>query len=226
MIRRSDLDGSSDADLITGLGSPYGLALRRGVAIGNMVWGDDDGNGSLNGAEAGIGSVTLYLYPEGSTPGDGSEVMSTTTDVAGTYVFSDVSPGKYFVAIDTSVGSVGVYTRSSTGGGHDPDMTGDHTAASGDDGTVSAVPGFVVSQVFTATAGAQTTSDTGDPAWYPDNSSYMTIDFGFTNDPTAVVLVKAATDQGPPILLLITLPGLAVLALAGLAIWRRRAAGR
>ena len=54
------------------------------------------------------------------------------------------------------------------------------------------VPGKVVSQVFSATVGGQSDmTDTGDPAdWDPefDNSSYMTIDFGFTSPPNAVTL--------------------------------------
>jgi hypothetical protein len=39
-------------------------------------------------------------------------------------------------------------------------------------------------------------SDSGDPPGYPDASAYMSIDFGFTNGPTGVVL-KDIEASGP-----------------------------
>ena len=120
--------------------------------------------------------------------GDDTLVRTTTTAGGGFYLFI-VPPGSYYVAVVSSSAPL-AGLNSSTGGAHNPDTSGDHPAASGDDGVPGIVPGKVVSQVFSATVGGQSTSDTGDPAdWTEfDNSSYMTIDFGFTSPPNAVTL--------------------------------------
>ena len=118
--------------------------------------------------------------------GDDTLVRTTTTAGGGFYLFI-VPPGSYYVAVVSSSAPL-AGLNSSTGGAHNPDTTGDQPAANGDDGRPGIVSGKIVSQVFSATVGGQTTADTGDPAGWNDNSSYMTIDFGFTSPPNAVTL--------------------------------------
>ncbi len=210
------------------------------VAIGNFVWHDSDGNSAFNGSEEGIDGVMLKLYRD--SDGDGvcepdsdTEVATTTTSGGGFYQFLNVDPSTssdattyYCVAVVKST-VPHEYDYSSVGGAQNPDATGDHDAANGDDGIP--VGGYVISQPFPATVHGQTnTGDTGDPMGYDDNSAYMTVDFGFlTQDdynimilPNAIRLsgMNARSDAGLWVL------GLLALVLAGLTtfIWQRRQA--
>ena len=78
---------------------------------------------------------------------------TTTTAGGGFYLFI-VPPGSYYVAVVSSSAPL-AGLDGGTGGTHNPDTSGDHPAASGDDGVPDIVPGKVVSQVFSATVGGQ-----------------------------------------------------------------------
>ena len=76
-------------------------------SIGDTVWFDTDGNGLLDGTEAGIPGVTVAL--------GGPVVATTTTDSAGAYLFSDLPAGDYAVSvgagpIGTVLTTVGTFT--------------------------------------------------------------------------------------------------------------------
>ena len=174
------------------------------VAIGNLVWYDANGNSKFD-SEDGIKDVTLKLYQDSNgngvcEPGSDTEIASDSTDADGHYLFENVTPStasadtKYCVAVLKST-VPSEYNYSSEGGDHNPDTTGDHDAENGDDGVP--VGGYVISQPFAATVGGQTTTDSGDPAGYDDNSSYMTVDFGFLkDDPTALTLQDMNAERG------------------------------
>ncbi len=65
-------------------------------AIGDTVWVDINGDGVQDAGEEGIAGVTVTLtLPDGTT-------VTTTTDAEGNYLFSDLPPGDYTVAVDVS----------------------------------------------------------------------------------------------------------------------------
>ncbi|HBL26475.1 MAG TPA: hypothetical protein DD490_06540, partial [Acidobacteria bacterium] len=72
----------------------FGFCPVRG-SLGDLVWQDDDGDGSLNGAEAGIPDVFVELLD-----GGGVVIDSVLTDFAGNYTFSNLDAGTYTVRID------------------------------------------------------------------------------------------------------------------------------
>jgi len=81
-------------------------------SIGDTVWLDADGNGWMNGSEAGIAGVRVFL----TTPGTAGAV-ETTTDANGKYLFADLVAGSYDVAVDittapadTTLTTVGAFT--------------------------------------------------------------------------------------------------------------------
>ena len=63
-------------------------------SIGDTVWFDTDGNGLLDGGEAGIPGVTVAL--------GGPVVATTTTDANGLYSFTDLPAGAYAVTVGTA----------------------------------------------------------------------------------------------------------------------------
>ena len=60
-------------------------------SIGDTVWFDTDGNGLLDGTEAGIPGITVAL--------GGPIVATTTTAADGTYTFGDLPAGTYVVTV-------------------------------------------------------------------------------------------------------------------------------
>jgi hypothetical protein len=174
------------------------------VAIGNFVWHDADADSMWTSGENGIDGASVGLYldrngngvcePEGA---DSPAVMSTTTD-SGVYRFLGVTPSDagdastcYCVAV--SKASI-PYTNSSAGGGQSPDAAGDHWQPQGDDG----VPfgNDVVTRPFCATLHGSVANDLDDPNGYPDDSSYMSIDFGFHSAPNSITMLNIAPESG------------------------------
>ena len=211
--------------------TPTATPVADKVAIGNFVWNDANRNSRWDSGESGISGVTLNLYRDSNgngvcEPGSDTQVDTTATSNGGFYAFKNLTPSTvgnpstfYCIAIPKS--SV-TFTHSSDGGAHNPDATGDQNQASGDDGVPKG--SYVVSQPFPATLNGQTnTSDTDDPADYPDASSYMTIDFGFHNGPTEVTLEKVkATDNQSTFTFALLLILLSIAALGGKIIFSRQ----
>ena len=79
----------SDSDL-----SHYTGVVPARSTIGDTVWVDLDGSGTQNGTESGIENVTVTL----SGPASGS----TVTDANGNYLFSQLPPGDYTIAVDAA----------------------------------------------------------------------------------------------------------------------------
>ncbi|MFH1756059.1 MAG: SdrD B-like domain-containing protein [Candidatus Latescibacterota bacterium] len=63
-------------------------------SLGDFVWEDMDADGIQDAGELGVAGVTVELY-QGC--GASSPVASTTTDANGNYLFSNLTPGDYFV---------------------------------------------------------------------------------------------------------------------------------
>ncbi|MFO0937549.1 MAG: SdrD B-like domain-containing protein [Gemmataceae bacterium] len=64
------------------------------LSLGNLVWNDANNNGLVDVGEAGIPNVTVRLMDSGN-----SVLATTTTDGTGHYLFPDMLPGTYHVAV-------------------------------------------------------------------------------------------------------------------------------
>ncbi len=88
-------------------------------SIGDSIWLDEDGDGIQDAGEDGIANVTVYLCEAGVSPCDATTAIATTTsDANGDYIFDDVPPGDYTVAVDTSTLPTGLTNQTG-----DPDST-------------------------------------------------------------------------------------------------------
>ncbi len=81
----------------------YDFGLANLMRIGNLVWNDSNGNGTLDPGESGISGVTVKLFQDngnGTFDAAGDTVVATTvTDSSGRYYFNSITPGKYFVQV-------------------------------------------------------------------------------------------------------------------------------
>jgi len=94
----------SDADLATGktivttlIANENDITWDAGVylnvaSIGDVVWDDANEDGIQDGGEPGIENVTVNLYLSDDTPSG-----TTTTNVSGAYIFTNLTPGDYYV---------------------------------------------------------------------------------------------------------------------------------
>ena len=90
---------------ITGIDFGYARDASTG-SIGDRVWLDSDGDGIQDGAETGLGGVTVELYdpgPDGAVGGGDDVLVDTaTTDSNGNYVFPGLGADTYYAQLDTS----------------------------------------------------------------------------------------------------------------------------
>ena len=87
-----------------------------GSAIGDLVWGDADGDQTLNGGEAGIGGVVLQLTESGSDGIHGTtddlDFGTQTTAADGSYLFDGLPAGDYRVSLDEDTLPATIRTRT------------------------------------------------------------------------------------------------------------------
>ncbi|MCH7228766.1 SdrD B-like domain-containing protein, partial [Haloferula sp. A504] len=123
----------------------FGYSL--GASIGDFVWEDADGNGVQDSGEPGLGGVQVTLF---NAVGDGI-VATTTTAADGSYDFSGLLPGTYYLGFAAASG----YERT--------------RADQGTDSTDSdAVAGTGRTADFSLTSGE--TNDTLDAGYYQTGS--------------------------------------------------------
>ncbi|NQT89321.1 SBBP repeat-containing protein, partial [bacterium] len=103
----TDFDpGPGAFDLAAPVDSFFVLRLSpRPVTIAGTVWNDLDGDGSRDGGDTGIDGATVILFHDN---GDGvfepggadAQLASRLTAGGGTYSFTDLMPGHYWVDVD------------------------------------------------------------------------------------------------------------------------------
>jgi hypothetical protein len=156
-------DGDADPD--TNLSVDFGF--YRPLSLGDLVFNDLNNNGVVDAGEAGIPNVPVQLLTAGGTP-----IATTTTDDTGRYLFGNLAPGDYVVAI-TPPG--GFLSSSGTNGGatgpFEPAPDPDANVNGDDNGT--AVGTLIVSAPVTLTLGGEPTGD-GDA----DPDTNLSVDFG------------------------------------------------
>ena len=113
--------GENDTSLDAGF---YNLA-----SLGDFVWLDEDGDGIQDAGENGIGGVVVNLLD-----GNMNFLDTTTTAADGSYDFSALQPGEYFVefvAPDTPAGSTAGLTFSPKNQGADDAVDSDADTVTG-----------------------------------------------------------------------------------------------
>ncbi|MFT3878980.1 MAG: SdrD B-like domain-containing protein [Gemmatales bacterium] len=92
-------DGASGGNFI------YPFTIRTASISGN-VWRNDNGNGTIDSGEPGIGSVGVVLHgfgPDGLiNTGDDTIVANATTSATGAYSFLNLASGSYYVTVNTA----------------------------------------------------------------------------------------------------------------------------
>ena len=183
------LPGEAVTDVDAGIVMPY--------SIGNLVWLDANNNGLNDPEEGVVANVLLYLF-DAST---GFVIDTTVTDVNGKFVFTNLTPGDYFVECILPVGitSSNDLASSSTPNAVDND----------DNGVGLTSADKIQSSIITIVDGA---GNPGDPNWIEtdhgqpinggiDNTSnpkaYYTLDFGLQHKlDCSVPLVQYAITNG------------------------------
>lgn len=74
----------------------------NGLRLGNQVWNDRDGDGKRDLNEPAIANATVNLYTDNngdSLPDTQEPIAITTSDASGKYLFTNLAPGRYIVAV-------------------------------------------------------------------------------------------------------------------------------
>ncbi len=101
------------------------------ASLGDFVWVDLNGNGCQDAGEPGLPNVTVTLFR-----GNGTQVAQTTTGADGKYLFSNLTPGSYYVTFGQPSGFT--FTSTKTCGN---DATDSDAAANGQTAPVTLADG-------------------------------------------------------------------------------------
>ncbi|HNL97926.1 MAG TPA: SdrD B-like domain-containing protein, partial [Accumulibacter sp.] len=181
---------AADSDVINGGGWMENTTLTSGeddrtwdagimqprASIGNYVWEDSNFNGVQDAGESGLGGVTVKLLNSG-----GSVVGTTTTDAAGQYLFSNLTPGDYKVQV---VAPGGYYATWSNIG--DDALDSDIVLT---DGSMSLTTLSAGENDLTWDAGLYRKAEIGDRVWL-DNNGNGVQDAGETGVANVTVSLK------------------------------------
>ena len=170
------------------------------ACIGNRVWDDTTKNGLQDGGESGINNVGVNLIwggPDGII-GNGDDKTYTTTTAtvsgnAGAFSFCGLTPGTYQPIVPTPPAGQPYATFYQTGSGSNPFIDSDGiqpTPAGQTDGPVITLTGTT-----NLVTGENGPGNSTFPNNYPDNQANVSVDFGFSNTPLAVVLVAFEVNQ-------------------------------
>ncbi|HNP87308.1 MAG TPA: SdrD B-like domain-containing protein [Kouleothrix sp.] len=155
------------------------------LSLGNLIWHDQNDNGTFDTGEPGIANVVVSLYAS-----DGATlIMTTTTDLAGNYLFSNLAPGDYIVEIDRTSPALSGFVSSTDL----PTSTTPNGNVDSDDNGVLVTATTVRSAPITLVGG---TEPNDDPAQPPGNANQNnTLDFGFYHPLSLGNLVWADTNN-------------------------------
>ncbi|MBK7764288.1 MAG: hypothetical protein IPI46_13245 [Bacteroidetes bacterium] len=186
-------DNNSDANKITGNSPVFSIQTNGAgllkdnntidagyvltLSLGNSVWNDLNKNGVKDGAEPGLSGASVKLYNDVNNDGvpDGAAIATTTTNASGLYIFNELLPGNYLVGVTPPApGSGNNFVSSVTGQEVNPNLDVDNN----DNGIITA-GGETLSGTITLLGGTEPTGETPNNGIAADNSSNLTIDFGF-----------------------------------------------
>ncbi|MCB8925924.1 MAG: carboxypeptidase regulatory-like domain-containing protein [Ardenticatenaceae bacterium] len=167
------------------------------LTLGNFIWLDNNENSLIDSGEPGVGGVVVYLLDGNGNPvlhPVTNQPISTTTNQAGFYQFTNLYPGEYRVLVGAenfqSGGALEGYWSSP--GAVDPDDNSDV-----DDNGLDEVEPWntgIVSEPVSLNYDQE--PDNNDDTDDNDNTN-LTVDMGFVGTPTAVTLTSfSATNLG------------------------------
>jgi protocatechuate 3,4-dioxygenase beta subunit len=174
-------DDAADSDPVGGVVS--NVSVTAGVAnntidagfvqsilnVGNVVWYDQNNDGTKQATESGVAGATVRLYKDDNNDNvaDGAAIATTTTSATGVYNFASLAPGNYIVGVVIPAG----YAVVATNGG-DPDNNTDND----NNGTNTSVAGEVRSNAVSLAVGAEpATAVDGD-----GTNGNLAVDFALT----------------------------------------------
>jgi len=157
------------------------------IAVGNVVFNDLNNNGRHDVGE-GMNGVTVQLFPQGANPLVDTPTAATTTAADGTYLFSNLSPGTYFVFLPpTNFGTAAPLDVLVSIGGTPGYLRDDDNGDDGLDGITYETSGIRSDDVILSLGGQPTDAgyevgflNTSDNPY--DSDVNLTIDFGFWDD--------------------------------------------
>lgn len=132
--------------------------MYRPIVLGDRVWIDENGNGIQDAGESGLPDVTVELYSAG-----GELLKTTTTDPSGSYIFTDLLPGDYYLVFRAPDG----YSLSPHNRGLDDNEDSDARA----DGSTEVFTLQSGDRDFSWDAGMGTKSSLGDRVWEDNNGN-------------------------------------------------------
>ncbi|GEP42210.1 SdrD B-like domain-containing protein [Brevifollis gellanilyticus] len=175
----SDADDGVN-DVSSDLTHDIGFAFPAGrVAVGNLVFVDQDGDGIADEGE-GRDDIVVRLFAAGDDPLTDSPVAQRLTSDGGFYFFEDLAPGDYFLHIPPSEFRLfkQLYAAQSISG----NIAGDDQL--GQDGLDAGSPlsTGVRTAVFTLAVGSAPTSATGESGLHAGSDSFRDADVDLTRD--------------------------------------------
>ena len=170
-------DGDPDTNYTVDFG------LFGGMSLGNLVWQDSNDNGSRDNGEPGIDGVTLQIWSTGADNSIGGTddvlLQTTTTSGGGSYNFTSLTPGKFYVRIPTPPGAQPISSSITAFVDNGVDNVDKGLQLSG---------GAVNSPVITLTPGTEPGTSGG--------SNYnSTIDFGLVNMTPTIYMSATQADS-------------------------------
>jgi subtilisin-like proprotein convertase family protein len=161
------------------------------VAIGNLVFSDNNGTGKFDSGDTGVNNVTVQLYdsmnvevnvgPDGILGNADDAPGGVQTANGGCYLFRGLLPGNYTVKIPASEFSQELTNFQSLAGQGGDTVSDDNSDENGDDTETDGVS----STVIALGDNSEPTGEAGKDAANAinaadDNNTNLTVDFGFS----------------------------------------------
>lgn len=162
----------------------FGFVPTPLMSLGNTVWIDADNSGTIGPDELGAPEVAVELWPVDTdgAPAGTKPLATTTTDDKGYYLFTDVRPGEYVVAVpasnfDDNDGPLNGFVSSS--GATDPDDDVDQDDNGVDVTTIGDDIMSLPVQLYPTLEPSETDLGSAGHGGSEDINSNLTVDFGF-----------------------------------------------
>ncbi len=185
--------GAGGVDANSNLTVDFGV--YRFLSIGNRVWFDTNDSGIQEVGEVGIPNVVVNLYLADPITGlpTGVIIATDTTDAGGYYLFDQLTPNTYVVAVDGANFNAGNALEGMNSSTLQPsgNLGGEEITDRNDNGFNLLTPEGIISNMITLAYGTLPTNDTdtsGNAADGPNfrgrfgeanNNSNLSVDFGF-----------------------------------------------
>ena len=147
------------------------FGLVRLMAIGNVVFSDDNNNGVQDPDEENVGQKGKTIEVS-LLDADGNLIATTTTDAEGSYFFDGLLPGDYIVQI---VPPESLPVSSTPTNTNDDDVDGDDNGMQSDTDGDGLTDGVITSPVITLSPGDEPTGEEDQKGTADDDLSLIHI---------------------------------------------------